>query len=52
MFFCVGSPDMIVEVVSPYNSRDDHIKKLNLYEQFKIREYWIYRSFLFINMYV
>ena len=38
---CVGSPDMIVEVVSPSNSRDDYIKKLNLYEQFKIREYWI-----------
>ena len=32
---------MIVEVVSPSNSRDDYIKKLNLYEQFKIREYWI-----------
>ena len=38
---CVGSPDMIVEVVSPSNSRDDYIKKLNLYEQFKVGEYWI-----------
>jgi Uma2 family endonuclease len=32
---------MIVEVVSPSNSRDDYIKKLNLYEKFKVREYWI-----------
>ena len=38
---CTGSPDMIVEVISPSNSRDDYIKKLNLYEQFKVREYWI-----------
>lgn len=38
---CTGSPDMIVEVVSPFNPRNDYIKKLNLYEQFKVREYWI-----------
>ncbi|WP_243146024.1 Uma2 family endonuclease [Clostridium chromiireducens] len=30
----VGSPDMIIEVVSPSNSRDNYIKKLNLYEKF------------------
>ena len=38
---CTGSPDMIVEVVSPFNPRNDYIKKLNLYEQFKVKEYWI-----------
>lgn len=38
---CVGSPDMIVEIASPSNFRDDYIKKLNLYERFKIKEYWI-----------
>lgn len=38
---CVGSPDMIVEVTSPSNFRDDYIKKLNIYEKFKIKEYWI-----------
>jgi Uma2 family endonuclease len=38
---CVGSPDMIVEVVSPYNPSNDYIRKLSLYEQFKVREYWI-----------
>ena len=32
---------MIVEVISPSNSRDDYVKKLNLYEQFKVTEYWI-----------
>jgi Uma2 family endonuclease len=38
---CTGSPDMIVEVVSEYNPRNDYIRKLNLYEQFKVKEYWI-----------
>ncbi|BCZ47328.1 hypothetical protein psyc5s11_33950 [Clostridium gelidum] len=32
---------MIVEVVSAFNPRNDYIKKLNLYEQFKVKEYWI-----------
>ena len=38
---CAGSPDMIVEVVSAFNPRNNYIKKLNLYEQFKVKEYWI-----------
>lgn len=38
---CTGSPDMIVEVVSPFNPSNDFVRKLNLYQQFKVREYWI-----------
>lgn len=38
---CIGSPDMIVEVVSPYNPNNDYIKKLNLYDTYKVKEYWI-----------
>lgn len=38
---CVGSPDMIVEIVSPFNPSNDYIRKLSLYEQFKVNEYWI-----------
>jgi len=38
---CTGSPDMIVEIVSPFNPRNDYIKKLSLYEEFKVKEYWI-----------
>lgn len=38
---CTGSPDMIVEVISPFNPSNDYVRKLNLYEHFKVREYWI-----------
>jgi Uma2 family endonuclease len=38
---CTGSPDMIVEAVSPYNPSNDYVRKLNLYEMFKVKEYWI-----------
>ncbi|MFL0195310.1 Uma2 family endonuclease [Clostridium sp. WILCCON 0269] len=38
---CIGAPDMIIEVVSPYNPNNDYIRKLNLYDQYKVREYWI-----------
>ena len=38
---CTGSPDMIVEVVSPYNPNNDCVRKLNLYDKYKVKEYWI-----------
>jgi Uma2 family endonuclease len=38
---CVGAPDMIIEVVSPFNPNSDYIRKLTLYDHFKVREYWI-----------
>lgn len=38
---CTGAPDMIIEVVSPYNPSNDYVRKLSLYEEFKVREYWI-----------
>ncbi|MDR3594746.1 Uma2 family endonuclease [Clostridium sp.] len=38
---CSGSPDMIAEVVSSGSPRNDYIRKLNLYEKFMVKEYWI-----------
>lgn len=38
---CIGSPDLIIEVVSPYNPNSDYVRKLNIYDQFKVKEYWI-----------
>ncbi|BAH07660.1 Uma2 family endonuclease [Clostridium kluyveri] len=38
---CIGAPDMIIEIVSPYNPSNDYVRKLWLYEQFGVKEYWI-----------
>ncbi|MCI9485952.1 MAG: Uma2 family endonuclease [Lachnospiraceae bacterium] len=38
---CTGAPDWIVEIVSPSNSSHDYIRKLNLYADAAVREYWI-----------
>ncbi|AGF57846.1 Uma2 family endonuclease [Clostridium saccharoperbutylacetonicum] len=32
---------MIVEVISAYNPSNDYVRKLNLYEKFEVKEYWI-----------
>ena len=36
-----GSPDFIVEVLSPSNSKNDLEVKKELYERFLVKEYWI-----------
>ena len=38
---CTGAPDWIGEIVPPSNSSHDYIRKLNLYADAGIREYWI-----------
>lgn len=38
---CTGAPDWIVEIVSPSTSSHDYIRKLNLYADAGVREYWI-----------
>lgn len=38
---CKGTPDMIVEVISPSTARHDKIVKFNKYEQAGVKEYWI-----------
>lgn len=38
---CEGAPDFVVEVVSPSSARMDYVKKLNLYLEAGVREYWI-----------
>ena len=38
---CFGSPDMIVKIVSKFNPGNDYVKKLYLYEKYKVKEYWI-----------
>lgn len=38
---CSGAPDWIIEIVSPSNPSHDYIKKLELYADAGVREYWI-----------
>ena len=38
---CEGSPDFIIEVVSPSSRRMDYYRKCTLYADAGVREYWI-----------
>jgi Uma2 family endonuclease len=38
---CIGSPDLIIEIISPGTASFDYIKKLSLYEKNEVKEYWI-----------
>ncbi|MEW9676291.1 Uma2 family endonuclease [Lentibacillus sp. L22] len=38
---CKGTPDMLVEIISPSTARRDKIMKFNKYEQAGVKEYWI-----------
>lgn len=40
---CLKAPDLIVEILSPYTSSKDSVKKFNLYEREGVREYWVVR---------
>ncbi|WP_156291397.1 Uma2 family endonuclease [Oceanobacillus salinisoli] len=38
---CKGSPDMVIEIISPSSAKRDKIEKINKYEQAGVKEYWI-----------
>ncbi len=38
---CTGAPDWIIEIISPSNPGHDYIRKLNLYLDAGVKEYWI-----------
>lgn len=38
---CTGAPDWIIEIISPSNPEHDYVRKLNLYLDAGVREYWI-----------
>lgn len=38
---CIGAPDLIIEILSPGNSKKEMDIKYDLYEENKVKEYWI-----------
>jgi Uma2 family endonuclease len=38
---CLGAPDLVVEILSPGNSRHELDLKFQLYEESGVKEYWI-----------
>lgn len=41
---CVGAPDLIIEILSPGNTRKEMKDKFEVYEEAGVREYWIVQS--------
>ena len=40
---CQGVPDLIIEILSPGNSKKEMLNKYELYEEAGVREYWVVR---------
>jgi Uma2 family endonuclease len=38
---CLGSPDWIIEIISPSTAKKDYNEKYNLYQENGVKEYWI-----------
>lgn len=38
---CVGAPDIVVEVLSPGNTKMELVNKYKIYEEFGVKEYWV-----------
>ena len=38
---CIGAPDLIIEILSPGNSKVELLHKYQVYEEFGVREYWV-----------
>lgn len=38
---CLGAPDLVVEIISPGNSKKEMENKFNLYQEAGVCEYWI-----------
>ncbi|MFC3362808.1 Uma2 family endonuclease [Pedobacter fastidiosus] len=38
---CIGAPDLIVEILSPGNTKMELLNKYQVYEEFEVKEYWV-----------
>ena len=49
---CIGSPDWVIEILSPGNTKKEMKEKFSLYEENGVREYWIvYPEYLQIQVF-
>ena len=39
--YIAGTPDFIIEIISPGNIRRDRVEKKDLYERFAVKEFWL-----------
>ena len=39
---CKGSPDIVIEILSPHTAKKDFVTKYHLYERHKVKQYWIF----------
>jgi Uma2 family endonuclease len=45
---CLGSPDLIVEILSPDSSQKDLKIKYAIYEEVEVKEYWVIFPFSYV----
>jgi Uma2 family endonuclease len=38
---CIGAPDLVVEVLSPGNTKMELLHKYRVYEEYGVKEYWV-----------
>ncbi|MGB0521913.1 MAG: Uma2 family endonuclease [Flammeovirgaceae bacterium] len=38
---CIGAPDLVIEILSPGNSKKEMQEKFDVYEEAGVREYWL-----------
>ncbi|WP_145860547.1 Uma2 family endonuclease [Pedobacter suwonensis] len=38
---CIGAPDLVVEILSPGNTKTELLHKYRIYEEFGVKEYWV-----------
>lgn len=50
---CIGAPDLIIEILSPGNSKKEMKNKFQIYEEAGVKEYWIVNptdEFVLVNV--
>jgi len=38
---CIGAPDLVVEILSPGNTKVELLHKYQVYQEFGVKEYWV-----------